>query len=190
MPGFTSFYLKGRMANATAPQTDFAYDSEPDFETLASKKHHLQLQKRLARQVTNIYGTVMTRSDANQTLTLLKAVKSHIDAQVEAFHDLGLMSLIERNKAIELFVRKSQSVYQDGSRAVQKFRSAQGPVGDVAEGLGLLGKYKGAKNGELEMWDVECMVVIYQRRVLKPLKEVVKEIEKVVGREEGWTDPQ
>jgi len=37
---------------------------------------------------------------------------------------------------------------------------------------------------------VECMVVIYQRRILKPLKEVVKEIEKVVGREEGWTDPQ
>ena len=178
------------MANATARQTDFAYDSEPDFETLASKKHHLQLQKRLARQVTNIYGTVMTRSDADQTLTLLKAVKSHIDAQVEVFHDLGLMSLIERNKAIELFVKKSQSVYQDGSRAVQKFRSAQGPVGDVAEGLGLLGKYKGCKNGELEMWDVECVVVIYQRRILKPLKEVVKEIEKVVGREDGWTDPQ
>jgi len=101
-----------------------------------------------------------------------------------------LMSLIERAKAIQLFVKKSQDIYRDGSYAVQKFRSAQGPVGDVAEGLGLLGKHKLGKNGEVEMWDVECIVVIYQRRILKPLKEVVKEIEKVVGREEGWTDPQ
>lgn len=40
------------------------------------------------------------------------------------------------------------------------------------------------------MWDVECVVVIYQRRVLKPLRDVVKEVEKVVGREEGWADEQ
>lgn len=156
MPGFTSFYLKGHMSNNAAPQTDFAYDSEPEFETLASKKHHLQLQQRHTHQMTHIYGTVMTRSDTHQTLTMLKGVKSHIDAQVEEFHEMGLMSLGKRKESIQRFVKKSQDVYRDGSRAVQKFRSAQAPVGEVAEGLGLLVKHKVGKNGEEEMWDVGC----------------------------------
>ncbi|KAI4953444.1 hypothetical protein J4E91_002291 [Alternaria rosae] len=122
MPGFTSFYLKGRMSNKAAPQTDFAYDSEPEFETLASKKHRLQLQQRHARQVTRFYGTFMTRSNTHQTLTMLKAVKSHIDAQVEEFHNMGLMSL----ESIQRFVKKSQHVYRDGSRAVKEVKKVVG----------------------------------------------------------------
>jgi hypothetical protein len=131
----------------------------------------------------------MTRSETEQTLHLLQRLKSDIDAQIENFHDMGFMDKKERIPAIKTFVDSGHRVWSDGSRAVMRFRSAQGIVGEVAEGLGLLKNGLGEQGeGKMDVADVERVVVVYQRRVLGPLRELIKGVERALRRKDGWVD--
>jgi hypothetical protein len=42
--------------------------------------------------------------------------------------------------------------------------------------------------GKMDVADVERVVVVYQRRGLGPLRELIKGVERALRRKDGWVD--
>ncbi|CAG5170008.1 uncharacterized protein ALTATR162_LOCUS7115 [Alternaria atra] len=191
MPGFTSFLLsQGRFSAAVQEPTPPHSDES---ETEASKKCRLHQERRRARQLSRIYGTVMTRKDIEHTLGMLKQLKSDIAAQIESFHDMGVASEKKRKEAISEFYTRGQLILGDGVKVIGQFEDAQGAVQIVSEGFMELSRAMvGCEqaNGKVDVMDVEGIVTIYQRQIDKPLSDVIKEVGKTLGRKEGWSDPK
>jgi inorganic triphosphatase YgiF len=190
MPGFTSFLIgHGPFAadqDVTPPQSD------DEFETEALKKHRLQQERRRARQTSHIYGTLMTRKDAECTLALLKQLKSDIDAQIERFHDTGVASEKKRKEHISEFTKLGQSILKSGTKVIDRFGNVQGALQTFSEVFTELNRAMvagGRENGKVDILDAKGIVTVYQQ-AKKPLGDMVKDIGKALGKKEAWSDPK
>ncbi|KAG9188184.1 hypothetical protein G6011_02107 [Alternaria panax] len=193
MPGFNSFLL-GHGRFSAAIQESTPPDSDDEFETEASRKRRLQQERRRARQVSRIYGAVMTRKDTEQILEMLKRLKSDIDAQIESFHDMGVASSEkERKEGIGEFTVRSQLILKNSMKVSDQFENAHGAAQILSEAFidlskAMVGAFQG--NGKVDVQDVQGVVAVYQRQIKKPLDDAIKELGKGLGRKDGWSDPE
>jgi hypothetical protein len=188
MPGFNSFFLGHRPRSTISSDSPSPYsDDESEFETEASKNYRLQQERRHTGQVTSIYGTVMIRNDTERILTMLKRLNSDVETQIENFHDIGVTAEKKRKEAIGYFNKQNQRILEDGTKVLQRFRSAQGPLRELSEALGQL--RSAVVGAGVDVKDLEGIVVLYQRGFQKSLRDVIKEFERALGRKQGWRDP-
>ncbi|KAL1795184.1 hypothetical protein ACET3X_007000 [Alternaria dauci] len=192
MPGFTSFLL-GHGRFSAALQDSTSPQSDDEFETDASKKRRRKQERRRARQVSRIYGTVLTRKDTEQTLGTLKQLESDIDAQIESFHDMGVAFEKKRKEIIDEFTTRGQSILQNGLKVSDTFGNAQGAVQALSEAFMEMSRTMVSgrrENGKVDIQSVQGVVAVYQWQVKKPLGDVVKELGKALRRQDGWSDPE
>jgi hypothetical protein len=192
MPGFTSFLLSSTPLYTTlSSPTPCEADSESEHESPSARKPRLAL----GRQTTSVYGATLSRAKTERTLQTLKRLNSSLNAQAETYQYALLSSKLKRLAFVAEFVSRAQGIHRDDAIVLQQFQTegVGGAVHALSDGFTELGQLTAAAangDGAMDLGEMEKVVVVYRRRLQKPLGEMIRCMREVLRRKEGWRDAE
>lgn len=184
MPGFTSHLLARTpfTLRPSSPPPPSDSDSESEIVRAAMRR----AQKSQNAKVTTLYDTTMTRPTVERSYQAMKRLQATLTEQAERLHDAGLAKPKERKAMLEEFAVANREVLRDGGALLRMVKVHGGPVGDLAEGLRILGCVMGEAEEKMGLEDAEKVMGVYGREIGEPLGEMGRKFGAVLGDRRAW----